>query len=181
MSTVNAFTRQVSTLSNVLTVGDWYYDQGTNQVYLKGTATAPHAHTTSYSYKEVDDGVDKKGLYSIDYENAAVYFASPTEGIGNISFQVSLYSAFYNIAEVIKKKDIENMDPDAKKIIFTEQFGMQFMKMDTADKARPPFIKLVYEYDTQSTESIKDLEPYFSPICKEIAFRSVTADLLEEL
>ena len=92
-----------------------------------------------------------------------------------------MYSAFYNIAEIIKDSDIEEILPEEKKIKLSTSFGMRFLKMDTALKARPQYVKIVYQYYKRITESIKDLEPYFSPICKDVAFRAVTADILEEL
>jgi hypothetical protein len=58
---------------------------------------------------------------------------------------------------------------------------MKLLKLDTAAEARPSFAKISYEYYKKSTESLKDLEPYFSPICRDVALRAVTSDVLEEL
>lgn len=158
--------------------GEWSYVSGTVTVYWDST---PDSHTVTYKYNENDSGVDVAGLYSIDYLNGVLHLSAAAVNDGNIIYQVSIYSAFYNIAEIISDTEINEINEEAKKVIFSDALGMRFLKLDTAAAARPPFMKIVYDYYKTSTESIKDLEPYFSPICKDIAFRAVTADILEEL
>lgn len=167
--------------------GHWTYSVDattgvcTVTVYIgpDGDATAQHA--TTYKYTLEDSGVDISGLYSVDYATATVHFATPVTNDGNIEFEVSVYSAFYNIAEVVADGDIKEINEEDKKITLSTAFGMRFLKLSTALKARPSFAKIAYEYYKQSTESLKDLEPYFSPICKDIALRAVTSSTLEEL
>lgn len=175
---INIFEQYVTTTPE--NNGEWTYNNdGEVQVYYSSTIL--FEHIVSYKYVNGDPGVNFSGLYSIDYNNGIVHFANPTVLSGNIKFSVSIYSAFYNIAEVIPDSEIEEINEENKKITLSSYLGLKFLKLDTAQKARPQFMKVTYEYYKKSTESIKDLEPYFSPICKDIAFRSITADLLEEL
>lgn len=159
--------------------GDWGYVDG--EVSVRWTASDPGAHTVTYRYEEDDPGVDAKGLYSIDYENGVLHLATGAAANGTVKFKTSLYSAFYNIAEVVQPSSIKEISEEEKRITFNPAFSMSFLKMNTASKARPQYMRVVYDYYKKTTESIKDLEPYFSPICKDIAFRAVTADILEEL
>jgi len=165
------WTYSVDTLTGICTV--------TVFIGPSGDPTAQHAAT--YKYKLGDSGIDISGLYSVDYVTGTVHFATPIENEGNIQFEVSVYSAFYNIAEVVPDGDIKEISEEDKKITMSTAFGMRFLKLSTALKARPAFAKVAYEYYKQSTESLKDLEPYFSPICKDIALRAVTSSTLEEL
>lgn len=173
---VNIFKTKVT--GTPLNDGEWSHIEGIILVKWSGTVGP---HTATYKYEENDPGVDVAGLYSIDYLNGVLHLSGPAVNNGNIDYQVSIYSAFYNIAEVVDESDIEKISIEDKSITFSTAFGMRFLKLNTASSARPPFMKLVYSYYEKTEESIKDLEPYFSPICKDLAFRAVTADILEEL
>jgi hypothetical protein len=160
--------------------GEWAFNDTTNTITVYST-TGMEDHVVTYRTQDDDPGVDIAGLYSIDYENAIVHFAEAVETTGEIRFEVSNYSAFYNVADVVPDGDIKEVDEAGQTIVFSTSLGMRFLKMSSILQAQPGFIKLAYEYYKQSTESLKDLEPYFSPICKDIALKAVTADTLEEL
>jgi hypothetical protein len=174
-----SITGRVDDLTDLTTDGQWHVDITTGVLTLFLTSI-PIQHTVSYQYDADDSGVDLSGLYSIDYYNGIIHF-SDTPINGTISFEVSCYSAFYNIGKVVSDGDIESIDPATKKITFGAAFGMQFLKQNVANKARPQVLKILYDCYKKSTESLKDLEPYFSPICKDVAFKSVTINELEEL
>jgi hypothetical protein len=160
--------------------GQWTVSS-TGLVTLYLDTGAPNTHTANYRVQNTDPGLDTSGMYSIDYDNATVYFADPINADGNATYEVSAYSCFYNIAQTVQLNDIDSISAESKKITFTSSFGMKFLKQDTIQKARPQILKIFYEYYKRITESLEDLEPYFSPICKDLAFRGVTTDLLEEL
>lgn len=165
-----------------LSDNDWCFIINTDNsctIYIKTDDFG--THTAHYSYTVNDPGVDKNGLYSVDYENGIIHFADEVINTGNIQFETSTYSAFYNIADTIKDSDIKEIDPDNKKITVSDSLAIKLLKQSSAMKARPGYIRAVYDYYEESTENLTDLEPYFSPICKDIAFRAVTADVLEEL
>jgi len=144
-------------------------------------ATVPNTHSVSYQINNTDSGINLLRTYSIDYNNGVLHAGSILSNQATISFELSLYSAFYNIAEQVEDTDIEKIDVDTKTITFGSAFGMRFLKQDLVSSSRPQVLKIFYDYYLRASESFKDLEPYFSPICKDIAFRSITADQLEEL
>lgn len=167
----------------LLTEGQWGYfiDSITSLCTVYLNADVIGAHTAEYTYVINDPGIDKSGLYSIDYENGIIYFAEKVTRPGKIKYESSVYSAFYNVANIIPDSDIKSIDEDTKSITISDSLSMRLLKQSSAMKARPAYVRVVYDYYKETTEQMADLEPYFSPICKDIAFRAVTADVLEEL
>lgn len=160
--------------------GDWAIEREGNvytvRVRYSGT---PQTHFVSYRYNDAQLGIDTSNFYSVDYDNAVIYFASPIRNTGTVTYEVSLYSAFYNIAKVIPSNKIT--DVNEKNISVDSEFLLKFLKKKTFDKLRPNVLKVNYSYNKTSSESLADIEPYFSPICKDVAFRMVDSSLLEEL
>jgi len=162
--------------------GDWCIDGDTVSVYVDNAANTPlNSHIITFSYRDLGSGLDFEGLYSVDYEANTIYFATGPVNDGYIYFDTTAYSAFYNIAEIVSEGDIEEVDEANKKVTLSTSLAMRFLKQPVAEKARPQFMKAFYEYYKKTTQSLKDIEPYFSPMCKDIAFRAVTVNLLEEL
>ncbi len=167
--------------------GEWTYEVDVSGNCLVTIYVSPlidpteKEHVVSYKYAVVDPGIDMDGLYSIDYVSGTIHFAAPITLTGNIQFEVSAYTAFYNIADIVEDGDIKEIDEENMKITISTSLGMRFLKMSTAMKARPAFAKIAYDYYQKSSESLADLEPYFSPICKDIALKAVTVSTLEEL
>jgi len=163
--------------------GDWKYVVSTSGVVTVTVLQSGglNQHYASYRYTADDPGIDAAGQYSIDYSTGNIYFAEKISLSGVINYEVSQYSAFYNIAELVSSGNIEEINTEERSITLKSAYGMQFLKLSSALKARPSFLKIMYEFYKTSTESLRDLEPYFSPICKDVAFRAVTADVLEEL
>jgi hypothetical protein len=162
--------------------GEWKIETVSGSIVITVYSTStPGSHTVSYRYSNSDPGVDRNGLYSVDYNNGIIYFSEEIPADGNVLYEVSEYSAFYNIGEPVVSGDIIEIDETNKSVKFSTAFGMRFLKQDVANRARPQYMKIFYQYYKNSTESLVDLEQYFSPICKDVAFRAVTADTLEEL
>jgi hypothetical protein len=177
---INGQKDSFATLTSSGLEGDWAVEtsSGTTTIRLKLSST-PEAHSVSYRCLKSDTGVDKDSLYSIDYKNATIHFAVPLTSNGTISFEVSNYSAFYNIGKTISSKNIDSIDKNTIK--FKPSFLVKFLKQDTIQKSRPQIVKVLYSYYKTTTESLADLEPYFSPICKDVAFKAITSNLLENL
>jgi hypothetical protein len=173
-----ALTPQVSS-ATLNTDGQWKVD--TNGLVTFYLSTTPKEHVVTYKVKNLDSGLDINGLYSVDYDNAVIHFGTEINDSGNVAFEVSAYSAFYNLAEEVSVGDIDKIDEEKKTITFGPAFGLRLLKQATASKSRPQVLKVFYDTYRRSTESLADLEPYFSPICKDIAFRAVTGNLLGEL
>jgi hypothetical protein len=162
--------------------GDWaIITSGSTTTIVLRLSSTPSAHTVTYRFQNNDPGIDASGQYSIDYINGVIHFAQNINNSGIVEYEVSLYSAFYNMGETVNNTDIKKIDENNKKIYFSPAFGIRFLKLDTVSKNRPQILKVYYNYHNVSTESLADIEPYFSPACKDIAFRVVTSSILEDL
>ena len=155
--------------------GQWTYSSGTVQVYWNSTLSD---HYVNYKFENNNSGINPDALYSIDYDNGILYLGSSPITGSTISYQVSIYSAFYNISKELTDNEI-NKNIDQKTISFKEHFNNKLLKLDNVIKSIPQYVKISYKYYETKTESIKDLEPYFSPICRDVAFRAVTVNDIE--
>lgn len=160
------------------TNGTWAIED--NVLYLK-LSTTPNNHYISYSFKNFDRGLNPDELYSVDYNNGVIYFPNALTNEGTIRYEVSSYSSFYNIAKKIDESFVENIDIENKKVKFTASYVMDLLKQDLINRSRPQVFVAHYRYNNVVSDSIADLEPYFSPICDNVSFRMVTKNLLEEL
>jgi hypothetical protein len=177
---------QVSSTGAISGAGQWVVSTNSTTGIVTITIAATsgilsESYAVSYKVKNTDSGLDAEGLYSVDYENGVLHLSNPAVASGSVEYEVSMYSCFYNIGKIISDKEIDEIDETGKKIIFNPSFAMKFLKLSTADKARPQILKILYTYNKKVSESLADLEPYFSPICKQIGIRAVTSNLLEEL
>ena len=179
------FVTQVDTEASVLTAGDWWVDSdNTSSTYGKVvvyTSGDLRTHSVRYNFEDTSNGVDKRGLYSVDYEQGSIYFATPVASGAKVTFNVTMYSAFYNYAEVVEPQNIKSIEEKEKKIELEVNYAEKFLKETSPQNPRPRFVKIGYDFYKKSTESLKDLEPYFSPICKDVAIRAITKDLLGSL
>lgn len=163
--------------------GDYYIDNNTGRVkVIVARGQILNSHIVKYSYQDDTSGVNRANLYSVDYKNGIIYFGK-TGGItgGNISFFVTMYSAFYNIGEIISEGNIEKIDPVNKQVIIRPEYGIRFLSDSTVGNPVPRYVRLQYEYHKKITESLKDLEPYFSPVCKDVAIRAITKDMIGDI
>ena len=182
------FTAQVTDESEVSSaVGNWWVDSdATSSLYGKvvvntGPSSDLRTHTVKYRVEDTTNGIDKKGLYSVDYNKGTIYFASPVSTGTRVTFNVTMYSAFYNFSEIVEEQNIKTIEEKAKRIELEVNYAEKFLKDVSPQYPRPRFVKVGYDFYLKSTESLKDLEPFFSPICKDIAVRAITKDLLGKL
>lgn len=178
------FVTKVSAVGDVDTaIGNWFVDIDTGLVTVNvgPSVVRLNTHTVKYSFEDTQNGVNKAGLYSVDYDNGSIYFASPVAQDTSILFNVTMYSAFYNMSEVVEGENIKSIEEKAKKIELDVNYAEKFLKDPSPQNPRPKFIKVGYDFYKRSNESLKDLEPYFSPICKELALNVITKDFLGTL
>jgi hypothetical protein len=181
------FVKQVETEAEITVTGDWWVDADSASatygkvVVASGVSEDLRTHNVKYKFEDTENGVDKRGLYSIDYNKGIIYFASPVAAGATITFNVTMYSAFYNLSEVVEEQNIKSIEEKAKKIELEVHYAEKFLKEASPQNPRPRFVKVGYSYYKTTNESLRDLEPYFSPICKDLALRVITKDLLGSL
>ena len=175
------FVDKKKTVGEVLSEGHYHVaDDGTVTVWTN-VADGLKPHKVSYEYEDTLSGLEKEQLFSVDYENGIIYFNSQTID-GTVTYNLTSYSAFYNIGEVVPPGNIQEINEEEQYIDLHPMYGSTLGGKDSlgtpleVGKAR-----VRYEYYKRSTESLKDLEPYFSPVCKDIAVRVITKEMMGEL
>lgn len=177
------FVNRVNLEEELTVAGDYYIDNETGRIkVIVITGQDLNSHLVKYSYQDNTSGVSTRNLYSVDYKNGIIYFGRDG-GItgGEISFFVTMYSAFYNMGEMISEGNIEDIDAPGKQVTIRPEYGIRFLADSTAGNPVPRYVRLQYEYHKKITESLKDLEPYFSPICKDVAIRAITKDMIGDI
>jgi len=173
----NQFVSQVESPGDISSSGDWCVaSNGT--VTIKTASSGLIKHKVRYSFEDLNNGIDKRGLFSVDYENNNIHFGSGVAADNNVTFNVTMYSAFYNMSEVIRDDDIEEIDSDNNTIELKTEYAEKFLREPSPQNPAPRYVRVGYSYYEKSTESLKDLEPYFSPICKDIAIRAITKAMM---
>jgi len=179
------FIKRIPIETDLSNVGDYYIDDDTGRVKViisENGGVPLRSHLVKYSYQDNTSGLSTDNLFSIDYNNGMIYFGK-TGGIagGEISFFITMYSVFYNMGEVIQEGNIEEIDAEGKLLKIRPEYGIKFLADSTSGNPVPRYMRLQYEYNKTVTESLKDLEPYFSPVCKDIAIRAITKDMIGDI
>lgn len=174
------FLTQVENASDINAIGDWHITSN-GAVTVKTDSSGLIKHRVRYSFEDLDNGIDKRGLYSVDYENGDIRFGSGVAADSSVTFNVTMYSAFYNMSETIGDNDIEEIDAENNTIKLKTEYAERFLREPSPQNPSPRYVRVGYSYYEKSTESLKDLEPYFSPICKDIALRAITKDMMGAL
>jgi hypothetical protein len=174
------FLNRVDVIPTIISsYGDYYIDNNTGVVTILVDSPLI-TYIVKYRYEDLTSGIDKTGLYSVNYKDNIIYFSTPIAG-GNITFNVTMYSVFYNMGEVISSGNIKKINETNHTIEIKPEYGIQFISDGSSYTSVPRYIRVSYDYYKKTTESLSDLEPYFSPICKDIAIKVITKDMIGEI
>jgi hypothetical protein len=177
------FVNEVDTVLLVVAAGDYHVDDTTGVVTVKiDTGDNLKAYRAIYRYEDLTSGIIKEGLFSVDYDEGVLYFnEGATVLADSVTFNITMYSAFYNLGEIVSDRNIEKIDEEAQIVELKPAFGARFLADSTSGNPVPRFLRVGYEYYEASTESLKDLEPYFSPISKDLAIRAISKDMIGDI
>jgi hypothetical protein len=120
-------------------------------------------------FKHTDTEIDTSGYYSVDYKNGILYVASgdtTATSPGNISFKYTNFVVCYNIGKFMLS-DAYTVDTAAKTISVSEREVLKLW----GDVANKRLVKAIYDYVQTTRESIEELEPYFSPIVRDVVLK----------
>jgi hypothetical protein len=124
-------------------------------------------------FKRQDTQISIKGYYSVDYQNGILYAAAgdPTAGSpGNVSFKYTNFVACYNISKFISS-DAYTVDTAAQTVSISEREALKLWGDRDASVANKQLVKAIYDYVQATRESIEELEPYFTPIVRDIVVK----------
>lgn len=121
-------------------------------------------------------GPDLRGRFSVDYESGILYVSqSDTIALtdpGELQYEFTDYVITYNVA---RKLGSDEYDIDEANGIITLDTNtmLQVWGREDVDATRNSLLKAVYKYVVMTRESIKDLEPYFSPIVRDVVIKAL--------
>jgi hypothetical protein len=124
-------------------------------------------------FKKEDAAIDIDGYYSIDYTKGLLYVAagdSTAASPGTITFRYTNFVACYNISKFLSS-DAYTVDVTAQSVSISEREALKLWGDRDADVANKRLVKAIYDYVQTTRESIEELEPYFTPIVRDIVIK----------
>lgn len=122
-------------------------------------------------FNKQDKEIDISGYYSVDYKRGKIYIADNTAAADiTVSFRYTNFFAQYNISKYMDL-DSYTIDTVSKTISINEREALKIWGDRDADVANKRLIKAVYDYVKTTRQSIEELEPYFTPIVRDVVLK----------
>lgn len=130
-------------------------------------------------FKKEDTEIDFSGYYSIDYKNGIMY-VSPDDTTGGtpgtVDFRAMNFQAEYNIARIVDGNEF-TVNTETKLVSVSHREAMRVWGKTAIERKQDVLLKAVYDYVYSSRESIEELEPYFSPIVRDVVLKVIPKGL----
>jgi len=152
------------------TSGDYSINPSTGAVWTRNS-TGSVPGTVSYYFN--DNTVDLTGYYSIDYYNGIVYTVVAIRTGTTAAFNFSNYEVSYNIARIVPT-DRYTVDTQKKLISLASTEIQELFGRVVDQRTGPELLKVIYQFVDETRDSIKDLEPFFTPILKDYVIKVLT-------
>ena len=126
-------------------------------------------------FTKVDSDISTEGYFSVDYANNIMYISPEDElatSPGSVEYEYTTYYATYNIARYIPQNKF-TVDTTAKTISIDEEESLKVWGDRDAEVKRRSLLKAIYDYVHTTRESIEELEPFFTPIVRDIAIKAL--------
>jgi hypothetical protein len=121
-----------------------------------------------------DVEIDIDGYYSVDYKRGLLYVAAgdktDSSDAGGITFRYTNFVACYNISRFLSG-DSYTVDTTAQTISISEREALKLWGDRDANATNKQLVKAIYDYVQTTRESIEELEPYFTPIVRDIVVK----------
>lgn len=159
-----------------ITDGQYYVNTSTRvvSVYLSSNVDSPGTIT----YYSQNSNTSLSGRYSVNYQTGEVYTYTTTAG-GTATYQYSDYRIRYPLARVIPEEDYE-VDILNSKVTIKDREILQAQRIPqvTSLGTRDRFYQVSYQFMSSSRENVKEIEPFFSPILKDMSLKVITKSRL---
>lgn len=124
-------------------------------------------------FDKEDANINLDGYYSVDYKNGIIY-VSPDDTFGDdpgtVNYQYTNFQAVYNIARMVDPKEF-TVASDGQSVSISEKETLKVWGQKDSDIRHDALLKAQYDYVASTRESIEELEPFFSPICRHIVYK----------
>jgi hypothetical protein len=124
---------------------------------------------TEFQHQDAEITID--GYFSVDYPNGILYVAagdSTAAGPGNVSYKYTNLVACYNIGKLMSA---DSYSVDSQTISINEREALKLWGDQDAEISNKRLVKAIYDYVQTTRESIEELEPFFTPIVRDIVFK----------
>jgi hypothetical protein len=149
---------------------------GTITVFNDDIGSIVDFGTVDYNFIDTTLDASLPGKFSVDYRRGRIYSFSLTQTPADdkkITYQYTNYAIDYNIAKPINSNSFI-VDAENKQISINDtEIIKAYNSIDIVSKTRQ-IIKIMYQYVERTRDSIKDLDPYFSPIVKDYVLKILT-------
>lgn len=130
--------------------------------------------TVSYFFEDADIALVRQSAYSVDYKKGKLFLGKPwTFTSGSIVYKTAEFDVQYNIA-----KNIEGVELTPGSKVITLPDSLVSESYVNTDLGYRNTVKARYQYNKNRSNTLKEYEPYFSPILKDYTLGVVDKDQL---
>ena len=179
-STVFPPTQEKTAYLDITIAGDHYVDKANSIYYVMVAGSVADPGFVKYYY--TDTNFSTAGLFSVNYDTGEVYTGEKTIFSGDaatLTYQYTDYRISYNIAREIPEDDW-TLDKTTNQVSISDREILENINVPqvvTASSASKLY-QASYKYIASSRDSLKELEPYFSPAVRDYSLEIVTKDKL---
>jgi hypothetical protein len=144
---------------------------------IAGAGSDPLPHEVVFvdgvtEFKQVASDINTDGYYSVDYKNGLVYLAGKLQLSGSYSleYRTTYLIIAYDIAKPVEAENF-TVDTVTKTVEIDDSETLRIWGTRDAAIKRESLVKVMYDYVASTRESIKELEPYFTPIVRDVAVK----------
>ena len=129
-------------------------------IYIDGTT----------EFAKIDDQINLDGYFSVDYKNGIIY-CSPSNTFAEdtvINFRYTNFKVCYNISKFLSPSSYV---VNGQIVSINEREILKYWTNTDRDIKNSNLLKAIYDYVSTTRESIEELEPYFTPIVRDVVFK----------
>jgi len=133
-------------------------------------------------FTQVSGDIETDGLYSIDIKEGIIYLGGEleidAEEEHTLAYNFTRYGVLYNMARPLES-DEYTLDIANGEIEIDDKEALRIWSNRYSDVKNDALVRVSYEYAVDTGENVKDLEPYFSPVCRAFALKILPIGSLE--
>lgn len=177
-SNLSVFLNKVNSLIDVNSVGKYFIDGPGRTVHVH-TGGATITDPGKVIYYTTDLTRANTGKYSVDYKNGIIYLqrAIPIPGI-TLKYKHSNYFIRYNIGRKVSPENFSYNFSNNSIQLLPGEIKVKNNLTDSSILSTKANYQITYNYINSVRKNIKDLEPFFTPIVKEVVFQVIPSKLL---
>ena len=121
-------------------------------------------------FSKLDAQINLDGYFSVDYKNGIIY-VSPSDKFETgmtVNFRYTDFKVCYNISKFLSPSSYK---VEGQIVNIQEREILKYWTNMDRDLKNSNLLKAIYDYVSTTRESIEELEPYFTPIVRDVVFK----------